>query len=368
MAISIDWATKIISIPKADTTLLQLNPIEIRELDLDAFRLALKSLEDSREGMPFLDTHRHNTTVTIGGVTLARVIEIINGFTITFENGAYAVNLAGANSNVGDVLNLNTVQVRSANSAGLIQTREIEHASFEGAVHLDVTNGVAGTVYPIGTPGDPVNNLADMLLIRAVRGFQRVHVMGNLTIPSGDYTNLIFEGQTPEKTTLTVDAAAIMVGCEFEQALLVGTLDGASRIEHCWLGAVTFVSATVHDSILITTSPVVLSGGDDVFFLDCYSGIAGSGTPVIDMGGSGQRLQMRNYTGGIKLINKTGADKVSIDLNSGHVILDATVTAGEILIRGVGKLTDNSGPGATVDAEDLDSAESRLNAATQGIR
>lgn len=121
MAISIDWATKVISIPKADTTLVDIGPPEVRELDMDAFRLELKDLEDDEEGMPFLDTHQHTAPLTVAGVTLARVVEIINGYTITFENGTYSVNIVGANSNISDVLNHNSVGVNTANSAGLIE-------------------------------------------------------------------------------------------------------------------------------------------------------------------------------------------------------------------------------------------------------
>lgn len=121
MAISVDWTTKIISVPKADMTLVQSSPFEVRELDSDVFRLALRNLEDDAEGMPYLPTHNHVAPISVGGVTLARVIEIINDYTVTFENGTYAVNITGANSNIGDRVNLNTVQVRSANSAGLIQ-------------------------------------------------------------------------------------------------------------------------------------------------------------------------------------------------------------------------------------------------------
>ncbi len=120
MAISINWETKVIFVPKADMALVQTIPYEVRELDLDVFRLALKDLEDGEEGVIFDDTHRHNTEVLLGGVTYARSVEIINGYTVTFEDDQYAVNLVGANSNVGDVLNLNQVSVRSANSAGLI--------------------------------------------------------------------------------------------------------------------------------------------------------------------------------------------------------------------------------------------------------
>jgi hypothetical protein len=120
VSITIDWGTRVISIPKADMTLIQSSPFEIRQLDLDAFRLALKAMEESDEGMVFPDTHRHNTAVTLGGITIARVIEIINGYTVTFEDGQYAVNAVGANSNLADVLNLNQVSLRSFNSAGLI--------------------------------------------------------------------------------------------------------------------------------------------------------------------------------------------------------------------------------------------------------
>lgn len=116
MAISVDWPSKVINIPQADLTPLGGG---VYELDLNELRLTLKDLEDG-EGMTFPDTHRHNTEVSVGGVTLARVIEFINGYTITFEDGQYAVNLVGANSNVSDVVNVNQVSVRSANSAGLV--------------------------------------------------------------------------------------------------------------------------------------------------------------------------------------------------------------------------------------------------------
>jgi hypothetical protein len=125
VAISIDWGTKVITVQKADTTLVDAGPPELRSLDIDTFRLALKDLEDSAEGMAHPDTHQHNTEITIGGITYARFIEIINGYTVTFEAGAYGVDLTGANSNVMDVLNMNATQVRSNNSAGLVSLDSI---------------------------------------------------------------------------------------------------------------------------------------------------------------------------------------------------------------------------------------------------
>lgn len=115
--ISINWATKVITVPQADLTFVSGS---LYELNVNTFRLILKDLEDDANGMPFLRTHNHNTEVTVGGVTLARVIEIINGYTITFENGNYAVRLVGANNNIPDVVNVNSVSIRSNNSTGLV--------------------------------------------------------------------------------------------------------------------------------------------------------------------------------------------------------------------------------------------------------
>ena len=82
MAITVDWGTQVINVERADMTQTGSSP-DIYELDVDAFRLALKSLEDDVEGIVFPDTHRHNTIVTLGGVTFARLVEIINGYTVS---------------------------------------------------------------------------------------------------------------------------------------------------------------------------------------------------------------------------------------------------------------------------------------------
>lgn len=119
MAISIDPLTFEIHVPKADMTLVQASP-EIRELDLDVFRLELKAYEAAEYGIYLLKTHNHNTQVTLGNLTFSRVIEILPPYTVTFEDGQYAINLVNANSNVSDKTNVNQVSVRSANSAGLV--------------------------------------------------------------------------------------------------------------------------------------------------------------------------------------------------------------------------------------------------------
>lgn len=121
MTISINWATKVITVPQADLTFLSGS---LYELDVDVFRLALKDIEDSDEGMNFPDTHRHNTTVSLSGVTYARSVEIINGYTVTFQDtgSPYRARCVGANHNISDVQNLNNVSLIVGNAAGLVVT------------------------------------------------------------------------------------------------------------------------------------------------------------------------------------------------------------------------------------------------------
>lgn len=155
MAISVDWPTKVITVPKAYMTLVSLTPFEIRQLDIDAFRLDLKDLEDDVEGQVWPTTHLHNTTVTVGGVSLARVVEMINDYTVTFEDGSYAVNLVGANSNIGDVVNLNSVSVRAANSAGLTELN-IAASVWDALIANHLTVGSTGkALNDAGAAGNP---------------------------------------------------------------------------------------------------------------------------------------------------------------------------------------------------------------------
>jgi hypothetical protein len=123
VAFTVDHLTKVISIPQADLTLISGT---IYSMDSNQFRLDLKDWEDSEYGMAMPTTHNHNTTVTIAGITYARTIEIINGYSLEFEDGQYTVIIEGSNNNFHDVLNgilvQNQVQVIPSNSAGLVET------------------------------------------------------------------------------------------------------------------------------------------------------------------------------------------------------------------------------------------------------
>lgn len=360
MAITINWPTGVISVPKADMTLIQSTPFEIRELDINTFRLALKDLEDDEEGQPWIRTHNHNTTVSVGGVTLARVIEIINGYTITFEDGNYAVNLIGANSNIADVINLNSVSVRAANSAGLANANESQYASFNGGVWIDVNSATAGTLYPSGTEEFPVNNLAGAIIIAEANGFSVLNFASNYTFGGTvNITGYKLIGRGLQITTLTFTSGCVLGGCQIQDAQCTGSLSGIIGYDHCELASITDEGATPSSSDVIVAHCLI--GGTNTWpanysgtlkILDSWSDAPGFSVSGLDFGGSTADFILRNYSGGIKLYNITQAVNASLDFNSGHVILDSTCTNGNITIRGVGKVTDNS-TGTTVDTSHL---------------
>jgi hypothetical protein len=119
MAVTINYATLVISVEQSDLTPLGGG---VYELNANAFRNTLKNLEDSEDGMVFPPTLRHATESTLSGVTYARQLEIINGYTITFETvgSPYTVQVVGANHNLGDVTNFDGgMSMIVGNSAGL---------------------------------------------------------------------------------------------------------------------------------------------------------------------------------------------------------------------------------------------------------
>lgn len=115
--ITVDWVTQVISVAQAALTP---ESGSLYSLNLSVLHLALRAREAALEGIAFPSTHAHTGTVTVGGVTLAAVMEFINGYTIEFEDDQYGVDVAGANSNLSTVIVRNQVSVGTANSAGLV--------------------------------------------------------------------------------------------------------------------------------------------------------------------------------------------------------------------------------------------------------
>lgn len=345
---TIDWGTKVINIFKTDMVQLQVSPTEIWRLDIPVFKAALGNLLDDTHGMAYPDIFKHNPEVSVGGVTLAKVIEILEPYTITFEDGQYAVNLVNANSNIGDRVNVNQVSVRSANSAGLTNVQEIQFSSYQGVVSVDTVRGVSGTVFPIGTRLAPANNLNDAQFIAALRGIGVILVNGVLTVePGEDLLGKTFKGENAITTAMIIDGSTTVVGSQFEDMFIYNSvMSGSTYLKHVALSNSTGISGYIEASII--SGNIGISDRDTTYFVDCKSGCVGLGTsdlPVLDLTGSNIHISFRNFAGPIKFTNSTHAGNTyCIDVASGAtVILDASCTAGLLYIRGIAEIVNNSG-------------------------
>ncbi len=274
---------------------------------------------------------------------------------VAVGNGAYYVELSAAEL---DTLGFAIVRYKSAATAeAQVAVRVVDwldnldatisqlHFRTDEAVHIDVAGGSSGTTYPLGTPEDPVDNLANAITIATTRGITTLVVSGALTL-----TQSVAGYRIIGKLSGFVDSLALngqnTALCEFERLGLSGAASGGFKAEACVFGNVTNLATECRDSIF--TDTVELANFDSAF-LDCKSQVAGTGTPVFDMDSIGQDLNMRGWIGGIELRNCVAGSNVSLDVLSGNVKLVATDTGGTIVVRGGCNLSDLSAGSTVVD-------------------
>lgn len=155
MALTIDPATRVISVPQADLSLISGT---LWSLDSNQFRKDVWDILSSESHIWLPPAFTHNTEVTITGDTLARTIVFINGFSVTFEDtgSAYSIKIEGSNNNIhdidGGILNPTALTtVIPTNSFGLITSPQILEIHQDAGLNADepktVTENTADTDY-----------------------------------------------------------------------------------------------------------------------------------------------------------------------------------------------------------------------------
>ncbi len=354
MAITIDWATKIISVPQADLTFVSGT---LYELDTNWFRMQLKNIEDSSDGMPFERTHKHNTEVVILGTVFARVLEIINGYSITFEDAAYTVKLVGSNNNffdtAGGILNRNQVQVIPTNSAGLIASaadRAIsEDINYADGIYLDLSSSNAGTAYPTGTRTYPVNNLADAITISDARYQSKIRIAGTIALTQ-DVSSKELISWRNGKVDLNSQPC---MATRFRNLKLYGTQHTGSvaLVFGCRIGNLQNILGVFDECKFVEATPMTLQSGQTSVG-GCVSQVVGFDMISLDLTAGNVELEVRALSAGLQLINMNAAsDFVTAGFISGILQLDSTCTAGEVYAGGSFQIIDNSGAGCQTHLE-----------------
>lgn len=259
-----------------------------------------------------------------------------------------AVDVTGSSiSSVFQTFGTQIVRTSSA-SATRVNQESLEIGSFLGGVAVHTVSGSTGTAFPIGTRQQPALSLVNAKSIAEERGFNTFFLLNGQVLNDGlDFSKgFIFKGDSPVSTFLTVNPDINVENCEFVDCTISGTLDGGNIFRQSSIVDINYVNGFVFQCGFLGS--VTLGGGADAHILQCYSLVPGDVQPVINLGGAGQSLGLRDYTGGVRLVSGSGDDQHSIDMSAGHVVLDPSIVSGTFIIRGNARLTDNSGIGATV--------------------
>lgn len=211
-----------------------------------------------------------------------------------------------------------------------------------GSIWIDTVNGTAGTVdYENGTVEQPVLTLADALTLNASLGFNRFTIFNGSTITlASTFNNYLFTGVGWTLALGGQDTG----GSHFIGSTVSGIATGTettffdAHMGNCTIDIMHLESCSLNGTLTV-------GAAGDQHISNCHSDIAGTGTPVFDVGAAiaNSNVNFRNYSGGMEFQNlgQAGIDAVSIEGN-GQVVLNANCVGGSINIRGNFELTDNS--------------------------
>lgn len=247
------------------------------------------------------------------------------------------------------------------NYDGLLDPAYVQFMTYNGVVSIDAVNGVSGTVYPIGSANEPVNNLADAVTIAENLGLSELNFLSDFYFPDGTYiSNYKLVGQGSQKTVLTFESGSVLAYCEAFNAQVTGRETGIVGFTNCLINELGSVGLTPSSTNIIATNclfkgttklPSNYSG--TITAINCLSTPSVSGAPIFDMGESGAHIQVRNWSGSLKISNITNQVSVQVFLATGSVTLDSSVIAGDFLISGVGTLENNATSVTTINADGL---------------
>ena len=367
MGYAFDGTTKLISLT-AGTTDFEISDLYSKWKEWVVLADNTKYLPAMRGvgGDPISDTKSLGSTFFLTNGWRIRPQEADHRLTV---NGNLYTDPSGFSPFVATVGSYNVtieMQVSSLVDSSLAQMPEIEQASFNGRVTIDVTNGAAGTAYPLGTQQSPVSNLVDAQAIALARGFDSFYVLGNLTFGATDnISSQHWYGQgatlNVTKTLFTFTDGVVTTNAHFHNAKITGKQGGESNYHECIIDGLWnahchyvdcgFLQPTTNPSYSIQHSSTI-SGTHITDLHSCYSD---EGTVVVDRNGTRLNQRYISYSGNIKFINQnrsTESGSVWINMNGGTLTIDSTCTKGNFYVSGNCAVVNNA-VGATVDVSQV---------------
>ncbi len=220
---------------------------------------------------------------------------------------------------------------------------------FQGAIHIDVAAGAAGTAFPLGTPENPVNNVADAKTIATANNVLSYQITGAVTINT-NHDGWEFKGTDPNIDIITFAAGNSIIGATFEQLTILGDMSGKMSARDCTIGG-TALTVTGIDGLFEdcggsgTLRPAV--GGVFEGLRFASRDILGT---TIDFNGAQASWLAGSLIGVFTILNMTDPLAVfGTGLDAAIITFGPTNTSGVAILGGVGEFTDTSAGTAVVD-------------------
>ncbi len=264
---------------------------------------------------------------------------------------------------VGSAGNEGVVRVRFYNVSGLTSATIAIDQVFvafsqgaegyeNGAVWLDSNLTNTNTVVGVdGVSRNPVSTIAAVNTLLSSTNLHRVEVA-----PGSSFT---FAAAQVDQTFKGHDWTLAFGGQDISGTYIEGaTVSGIAtsptgqlELERCIVNTVSLGTAHLH-RCGFTANTITLTEAGDYVMNECFSQVAGTGTPTIDFGAllANTSLNMAHYANGIQIdnLNATGTDNFSIS-GTGQIVYAAS-SSGTVNQRGDWRVTNTGG--VTINEDD----------------
>ena len=294
--------------------------------------------------IPILDINDSISEVVFrsfsGGIRLKNVSQ---GQDMSFDFVSGQIIFDTTVSNIEAVVRGN-VKITDNSTGGHIDITSVllpQTAFIDGFISIDSSNGESGTVFPIGTPTRPVNNIDDALIVANTQKIRKFYIRGAVTL-SQEFTDWTFIGIGSIFNDVVNLNSKTLTGCRFETTTVSGTMVGTNNVFfRCSAKNIIgldglFIDTVLQGSLTMGEPGSIVTGQN----IAAYGDIPGS-PATINIGGAG-RIFQASLDGAIYFTTAATGSAIEIGLKNGTIVLDPTCTGGTALFTGVGNLINYS--------------------------
>ncbi|MEL6853813.1 MAG: hypothetical protein AAFO83_01750 [Cyanobacteria bacterium J06607_13] len=346
-----DFTTRIIHCA-ATIDLLQADALYVACLDMEDELLALSQpgIVDG-QGKTLLGEVESAITVTLRGWKVRSSKSDGSRFTVGGGNVVTLDLNTGLTSPSIFIDNTEVVYVNNLATNSVIGnfTGDLEAIlrSLSDTVFLDPVNGVSGQGVGVGLPAQPSSSLADALAIAQANSIRKLAVLGNVMVDQA----LPAKGVRSEGGNHTIVLTGSDINASsLSDSIVTGSSNGFTTLNFCTVGNVTGFLGQMRSCGLLMSIALAPNPINAPRFIDCFESDPTDSHPTIDLSaGTTTSCTFQRFAGSLTL---SGMDnplkRVELNMIGGQLTLDASCTAGTVLLTGSGATPINNGTATIV--------------------